>query len=66
VHYEACRHLHRNIQQIKDLGIMQVLHLTRKPGRVAERYIAICRSGTDNECQSGFGGQQFIEYSIEK
>src|SRR5690625_415815 len=21
VHYEACRHLHRNIQQIKDLGV---------------------------------------------
>lgn len=67
VHVEACPHLHRNIQQIKSLGI--------KAGVAVNPHTSI--SELENVIQDidlvclmsvnpGFGGQKFIEKTYEK
>lgn len=67
VHYEACPHLHRNIEQIKNLGIMAGVVLN--PGTPVEllkdvlQYLDVVLIMSVNP---GFGGQKFIEHSIDK
>ena len=51
VHYEACIHLHRIIQQIKNAGMMAGVTLN----------LVMLMS-----VNPGFGGQKFIEHSIQK
>ncbi len=67
VHYEACRHLHRNIEQIKNLGMMAGVALNpHTPVSLLKdvlQYIDVVLIMTVNP---GFGGQQFIEHSYEK
>lgn len=67
VHYEACRHLHRNIEQIKKLGINAGValnpHTPVELLRDVLQYIDVVLIMSVNP---GFGGQQFIEHSIEK
>jgi ribulose-phosphate 3-epimerase len=67
VHYEACTHLHRNIQQIKGLGMKAGVALNpHTPVHVLQdvlQYIDIVLVMSVNP---GFGGQKFIEHSIEK
>ena len=67
VHYEACAHLHRNIQQIKNLGIKAGVAINpHTPVSVLENIIA----DTDLVClmsvNPGFGGQKFIEGTYNK
>ncbi len=67
VHYEACPHLHRNIQQIKDLGCkVGVAVNPHTPVLLLED----CINDIDMVCimsvNPGFGGQKFIENTYRK
>jgi len=67
VHIEACPHLHRNIQQIKSLGM--------KAGVAINPHTPVSQlsdvlGDIDLVCMMsvnpGFGGQKFIEHTLEK
>lgn len=67
VHIEACPHLHRNIQQIKSLGM--------KAGVAVNPHTSVSElsdvlADIDLVClmsvNPGFGGQKFIQHTIEK
>jgi ribulose-phosphate 3-epimerase len=67
VHIEACKHLHRNIQQIKSLGM--------KAGVAVNPHTSIALlediiADVDLVClmsvNPGFGGQKFIPQTLEK
>jgi ribulose-phosphate 3-epimerase len=67
VHIEACTHLHRNIQQIKSLGISAGVALNpHTPVSLLNDVL----SDIDIVClmsvNPGFGGQRFIPNTIEK
>lgn len=67
VHFEACAHLHRNLQQIKDLGMKVGVALN--PHTPIDSLKAILHD-IDLVClmsvNPGFGGQTFIPHTIEK
>ncbi len=67
VHIEACTHLHRNIQQIKSLGM--------KAGVAVNPHTSVSTLSDilhdiDLVClmsvNPGFGGQKFIQHTLEK
>ena len=67
VHYEACPHLHRNIQQIKSLGMKAGLALNpHTPVSLLNDILhdidLVCLMSVN----PGFGGQQFIPHTHEK
>ena len=67
VHYEACPHLHRTIQQIHDAGMKAGVTLNpATPVCVLEDIIHEVDMVLLMTVNPGFGGQKFIEHSIEK
>ncbi len=67
VHYEACPHLHRTIQQIHDAGMQAGVTLNpHTPVHVLEDIIQDVDMVLLMTVNPGFGGQQFIEHSIQK
>jgi ribulose-phosphate 3-epimerase len=67
VHYEACPHLHRTIQQIKDLGCKAGVALNpHTPVSVLEEVIADIDLALIMSVNPGFGGQKFIENTYQK
>jgi ribulose-phosphate 3-epimerase len=67
VHYEACPHLHRTIQQIKDLGAKAGVALNpHTPVQVLQDVIADLDLVLIMSVNPGFGGQKFIEYTYKK
>jgi len=67
VHFEACRHLHRVIQQIKGLGCRAGVAIN--PHTAVSNLADIILEVDQVLVMSvnpGFGGQQFIENSLEK
>ncbi len=67
VHYEACVHLHRNIQQIKSLGMQAGVALNPHTRVELLRDIlpdidVVCLMSVN----PGFGGQNFIPNTFEK
>lgn len=67
VHYEACTHLHRVIQQIKAEGMMAGVTLNpHTPVSVLEEIICDVDLVMLMSVNPGFGGQKFIEHSIDK
>ncbi len=67
VHYEACPNLHRNIQQIKDLGMKAGVALNpHTPVSLLSEIIADLDLVLIMSVNPGFGGQSFIPQSIEK
>jgi ribulose-phosphate 3-epimerase len=67
VHAEACDHLHRNIQQIKDLGAKAGVALNPHTSvqsleNVIDQIDLICVMSVN----PGFGGQKFIENTFKK
>lgn len=67
VHFEACRHLHRNIQQIKDLGVKAGVALNpHTPVSLLEHVIEDLDLVLIMSVNPGFGGQKFIYESIYK
>lgn len=67
VHYEACPHLHRTIQQIHDAGMKAAVTLNpATPICVLEDIIQDVDMVLLMTVNPGFGGQKFIEHSIDK
>lgn len=67
VHYEACPHLHRTIQQIHHAGMQAGVTLNpHTPVHVLEDIIQDIDMVLLMTVNPGFGGQQFIEHSIQK
>ncbi len=67
VHYEACTHLHRVVQQIKAEGMMAGVTLNpHTPVNVLEEIIGELDLVMLMSVNPGFGGQRFIEHSVDK
>ena len=67
VHYEACTHLHRTLQALRNSGMKAGIALNpHTPASLLEH----CLEGADLICvmsvNPGFGGQSFIENTYEK
>ncbi len=67
VHIEACRHLHRNIQQIKSLGIKAGVAINpHTPIMFLKDILADVDVVCMMSVNPGFGGQQFIPHTYNK
>ncbi|HEU4556062.1 MAG TPA: ribulose-phosphate 3-epimerase [Chitinophaga sp.] len=67
VHAEACVHLHRNIQQIKSLGMKAGVALNpHTPVQILENVIADIDVVLVMSVNPGFGGQSFIPQTLPK
>ncbi|MBR6285727.1 MAG: ribulose-phosphate 3-epimerase [Bacteroidaceae bacterium] len=67
VHYEACNHLHRTIQQIHDAGMKAGVTLNpATPVSVLEDIIDDVDMVLLMSVNPGYGGQKFIEHTIDK
>ena len=67
VHIEACRHLHRNIQQIKGLGMQAGVALNpHTPVELLKDVLADIDMVLLMSVNPGFGGQSFIPHTINK
>lgn len=67
VHYEACPHLHRNIEQIKSLGMKAGVALNpHTPVSLLADVIQDIDIVLIMSVNPGFGGQKFIPRTIDK
>ncbi len=67
VHYEACAHLHRSIQNIKNTGMKAGVAINpHTPISVLEDIIADVDLVCVMSVNPGFGGQKFIENTYHK
>ena len=67
VHFEACPHLHRNIQQIKTLGMKAGVAINpHTPVESLKDVLADIDLVCMMSVNPGFGGQQFILHTLKK
>lgn len=67
IHIEACRNLHRNIQQIKSLGMKAGVAVNpHTPVCLLKDIIADVDLVNLMSVNPGFGGQKFIQHTIKK
>lgn len=67
VHYEACKHLHRTIAAIKELGCLAGVALNpHTPVHLLKDIIADLDMVLIMSVNPGFGGQKFIEHTYTK
>lgn len=67
VHLEACPHIHRTIQEIKDLGCLAGIALNPgTPVSLVKDVINDIDLVLIMSVNPGFGGQKFIPYSVDK
>lgn len=67
VHYEACTHLHRNIQQIKSLGMKAGVAINpHTPVALLSDVLHDIDLVLIMSVNPGFGGQKFIPQTLEK
>lgn len=67
VHIEACNHLHRNIQQIKSLGIQAGVAINpHTPIELLSDIIFDLDIVCVMSVNPGFGGQSFIPHTLDK
>jgi len=67
VHYEACPHLHRVIQQIREAGMEPAVTINPStPVSMLKDIIEDVYMVLIMSVNPGFGGQKFIKHSIEK
>jgi len=67
IHIEACRHLHRNIQQIKQLGMKAGVAVNpHTPVHLLADVIADLDLVCLMSVNPGFGGQKFIPHTLHK
>lgn len=67
IHIEACRHLHRNIQQIRSLGMKAGVAINpHTPVDALKDILADIDLVCLMSVNPGFGGQSFIPYTINK
>lgn len=67
VHYEACPHLHRTVQHIRDLGCKAGVALNpHTPVSLLSEILPDLDLVLIMSVNPGFGGQSFIEHSLDK
>ena len=67
VHYEACNHLHRSLQNIRSHGMKAGVALNpHTPASVLEYVLEYADFVLVMSVNPGFGGQSFIESSLRK
>ena len=67
VHLEACPHLHRNIQQIKQLGMKAGVAINpHTPVQLLQDVLQDIDLVLIMSVNPGFGGQKFIPHSLNK
>ena len=67
VHYEACPHLHRTVQHIKELGALAGVALNpHTPVEVLTEILSDVSLVLIMSVNPGFGGQKFIENTYRK
>ncbi len=67
VHIEACRHLNRNLQQIRSLGMKAGIAINpHTPMSSLEDSLYLTDLVIVMSVNPGFGGQQFIPQTVEK
>lgn len=67
IHYEASTHLDRALHQIKATGAkVGVSIVPSTPVEVLQHVLPLCDLVLIMSVNPGFGGQKFIEYSLEK
>lgn len=67
VHYEACPHLHRVLQQIREAGMEPAVTINpATPVALLQDIICDVYMVLVMSVNPGFGGQKFIEHSIQK
>ena len=67
VHYEACPHLHRTVQHIKELGALAGVALNpHTPVEVLTEILSDVSLVLIMSVNPGFGGQKFIENTYKK
>lgn len=67
VHMEACKHLHRNVQQIKSLGMQAGVALNpHTPVESLKDILADIDLVCLMSVNPGFGGQSFIAHTLQK
>ncbi|MDO4180795.1 MAG: ribulose-phosphate 3-epimerase [Bacteroidales bacterium] len=67
VHYEACSHLHRVVQQIKDAGMKAAVTLNpATPVMLLTDIIGELDMVLLMSVNPGFGGQKFIPHTLDK
>lgn len=67
VHYEACPHLHRNIQQIKSMGMKAGVAINpHTPVEFLNDVLADIDLVCMMSVNPGFGGQKFIPHTLQK
>ena len=67
VHIEACPHLHRNIQQIKGLGMKAGVAINpHTPVECLQDILADIDLVCMMSVNPGFGGQKFIQHTLKK
>ena len=67
VHYEACTHLHRTLQLIKSFGMQAGIALNpHTPISALEEIVADADIVMLMSVNPGFGGQKFIENTVDK
>lgn len=67
VHYEACRHLHRTLQRIRELGMLASVSLNPHTDvSLLEPVLRDIHMVLIMTVNPGYGGQEFIEGSYDK
>ena len=67
VHYEACPHLHRNVEQIRSLGMLAGVAINpHTPVEFLKDILADLDIVIVMSVNPGFGGQQFIPQTMQK
>jgi ribulose-phosphate 3-epimerase len=67
VHFEACKHLHRVVQEIRKKGMKPAVTLNpHTPVSLLEEILPDLEMVLLMSVNPGFGGQQFIENSVRK
>lgn len=67
VHYEACPHLHRVVQQIREAGMQPAVTINpATPVAILKDIIKDVYMVLLMSVNPGFGGQKFIEHTLEK
>lgn len=67
VHFEACPHLHRVIQQIREAGMQPAVTINpATPVSLLKDIIKDVYMVLIMSVNPGFGGQEFIEHSLDK
>ena len=67
VHAEACRHLHRTLGRIRDLGAKAAVALSpATPPQAVEHVLDLCDMVLVMTVNPGFGGQAYIDTMVPK